>query len=97
VAAACEVAHVRTAAEREGTWLKGLELSVGGGPMEPSVLLMKGNAGDPMSSICSKGWSVFIARMMAYTIVFTYATRRPARALKSKPHHQSNDLQGAIP
>jgi hypothetical protein len=97
VAAACEVAHVRTAAEREGTWLKGLELGVGGGPMEPSVLLMKGNARDPMSSICSKGWSVFIAIMMAYTVVFTYATRRPARALKSKPHHQSNDLQGAIP
>jgi hypothetical protein len=60
VAAACEVAHVRTVVEREGTWLEGLELGVGGGPMEPSVLLMKGKSGDPMSSICSVGWSVFI-------------------------------------
>jgi hypothetical protein len=92
VAAACEVAHVRTVAEREGTWLEGLELGVGRGPMEPSMLLMKGNDEDSMSSICSKGWSVFMAVIMAYTVVFTYATRRPARALKSKPRHRSNDL-----
>jgi hypothetical protein len=49
--------------------------------MEPSILLMKGSDGGPISSFCSKGWSVFKAIIMACTVVFTYAIRRPARAL----------------
>jgi hypothetical protein len=90
VAATCEVAHVRTVAERGGTWLEGLKLGVGGGPIEPSMLLTKGNDEDPMSSVCSKEWSVFMVIIMAYTVVFTYATKRPVHALKSKPRHRSD-------
>jgi hypothetical protein len=49
VTAACEVAHVRTVAESESIWLKGLELGISGGPIGPSMLLMKSSDEDLMS------------------------------------------------